>query len=127
MPRIIDRKQTQKILMGLGVPEAHLLLYPRKISNFDFSDEDLNEFDLSGDDLSNSSFICTNLRGADLTEAVFDGADLKYANLVGAIGLTGRQLSKAKNLEHAYLDPGRYADAVAAGYRPKEEGGMPIG
>ncbi len=93
----------------------------------DLAGEGLRQAQLRGVDLAGANLERTRFNGASLVladlrdsychRATFDGADLKGANLEGARRLTPAQLAKARNLEYAYLDPGRYADAVAAGYR----------
>lgn len=57
--------------------------------------------DLSGADLSNVILIGANLRGASLSFANLSGADMRKANLSGA-NLMGAKLIKA-NLSEAYL------------------------
>jgi uncharacterized protein YjbI with pentapeptide repeats len=45
-----------------------------------------------------------NLQGTDLTEAVFDGANLTGVELRSATGLDCERLKRAQNWEKAYRD-----------------------
>lgn len=91
-----------------------------------FRRADLTNADLSNSDLRGTSFLLADLSGADLRyanlsqaelcEADLEGADLYGAMLKEAKSLTPGQLAASKNLEFAYIKPGRFKDAVAAGY-----------
>lgn len=88
-----------------------------------FDESNLASASLESTDLCAASFKETKLAYArldyaNLLETCFEGADLHSASLIGVKNLKPAQLAKAKNLEHAILDAGRFADAVAAGYRP---------
>lgn len=60
---------------------------------------------LKGAYLNNAQLIGTHLEIANLEEAHLEGANLSGAHLEGAQGLTIDQLSKAKTLYKAQLDP----------------------
>jgi calcineurin-like phosphoesterase family protein len=71
---------------------------------------DLREADLRGVDLNGASLRDADLRGidmsgTDLNGTYLGGADLSGANLERVSGLTVEQLSKAKTLSRAELDP----------------------
>jgi len=128
----VNKEETKKKLIEFGVDASYM--DDDNHMPWDLSEEmllgmDLSGADLSGVDLYGANLQGTNLQGADLSnsdlrKAVPSWANLSDANLKGAIlegvgHLTAHQLAQAKNLEYAYLDPGRYADAVAAGYKPE--------
>ncbi|MBI4993065.1 MAG: pentapeptide repeat-containing protein [Candidatus Magasanikbacteria bacterium] len=62
--------------------------------------------DFTGSDLSDTHFVNTDISGANMRSVTLQGAEV-----------TAAQLATTRNLEHAFMDPGRFADAVAAGYK----------
>lgn len=70
------------------------------LTDCNFQGITMTQTDFSGADLTDS-----DLREADLSRAVFSGALLKGADLTGALNLTPEQLSRAKTLYGARLDP----------------------
>ncbi|MDP2692459.1 MAG: pentapeptide repeat-containing protein [bacterium] len=127
----MNRKETKKKLIEIGISPCFLddNMY------WDMSNELLLGIDLSGADLTAVKLQGSNLQDTNLQGVIFKNADLRrahlsWANLLDAdfegatlveVEITTYQLAQAKNLEHAYLDPGRYADAVAYGYKPEKK------
>lgn len=75
-----------------------------------FKGADLRNRDLRGTDMSGILFYKTQLQGANLKDALFDGRYISYANLDGVIGLPSESLAV---LKHSYLvtpnDKGGYS------------------
>ena len=80
----------------------------------------LESTDLSSASFKEANLVCIKLDYANLLDTSFDGADLGRASLIGVKNLRPTQLVNTRNLEYAILDPGRFADAVAAGYKQSE-------
>ena len=66
---------------------------------------DLEEADLRGVDLKRADLEEADFSGADLSGSNLSGAKLRGAKLRGATFLRANQLSKAKTLYQAELDP----------------------
>lgn len=128
---------------AVGYPNGHSLFGERDRRLIDRWREDnpdvvldlaranLEDMYLAGANLAGAKLSFAKLVGVDLYGAILVGANLEDANLkdadlshaymTGVKGLTAHQLAQARNIEHAYLEPGRYADAVAAGYKPADD------
>lgn len=81
------------------------------------SGADLTPSDCYGAIFSKAILRHTCLRSADLTGALFDGADIYKADFRKALGLTPTQVKQALNWEHAYYDP-EFAEQL--GLSPQE-------
>lgn len=106
----IKHTMTHALTNG-GIDEWNELRYEYSHIKLEFCNHDFSGLDLPFRNLSGLNFFGSKFSGTDL-----DGADL-----TGCTGLTAHQLAQARNLEHALLDPNRYADAVAAGYKRANE------
>lgn len=81
-----------------------------KLTGSNFRNSNLTETNLKNSDCKGADFEGTilekaSLQGADLLSAFFEEADLRDANLTGAKNLNIKQLSGAKTLYQAKLDP----------------------
>ena len=126
-----SREETRICLITLcNVPRERLPYNGQwDLSNLDLRGRVFREFDLSaanltGINLSGADLHAANLSDANLCDASLNGANLRQtclfrttlrnADLSSAKGLTTRQLREGFDLIEAILDPGRYADVMAA-------------
>lgn len=101
--------------------DVRLIYAGDKTDDKDFSKTELKGANLAGAnltmaDLTGATLIETNLAWADLAEVNFTEAKLERANLAGAKNLTVDQLSKAKTLYQAELDPELEEELRSKGY-----------
>jgi uncharacterized protein YjbI with pentapeptide repeats len=75
------------------------------LRNSNLTETNLKNSNCKGTDFEGAILEKANLQGADLLSTFFDEADLRDANLTGTINLTIEQLSGAKTLYQAKLDP----------------------
>jgi hypothetical protein len=87
------------------------------LNNVSFGEDNyLNRANLQRSSLVQAYLVGTNLEGADFEGANLWDADLERTNLKGARNLTVDQLSKARTLYHAELDPELEAELRANGF-----------
>jgi uncharacterized protein YjbI with pentapeptide repeats len=103
-----DNPEITPALWGADLEETDLR--GADLKRADLEEADLSGADLSGADISGAKFRGADLSGANLMGADFDRTNLKRtdlegANLKGATFLRANQLSKAKTLYQAELDP----------------------
>ncbi|WP_430379497.1 pentapeptide repeat-containing protein [Streptomyces sp. B1-3] len=93
----------------------HAVLSGAKMAQFDFRDCDFRHADLSGANMSKALFQNCRFSKADL-----GGADLRGADLRGALGLTVNQLSGARTDEETQLPRGLSSVASTGSTSPAE-------
>jgi len=75
------------------------------LRNSNLTEANLKNSSCRGTDFEGAIFVKANLQGADLLSAFFEETDLSNANLTRVKNLTIAQLSGAKTLYQAKLDP----------------------
>src|SRR5215203_1866705 len=89
-----------------GADLSHLDLSGAYLSGADLSDADLSGAKLIDADLSFATISGANMRETYLVETDLSDADLSGANLRDAIGVTDKQLLRAKTLEDTTMPDG---------------------
>ena len=111
-PYLISSKEDDGIrLISAGDKTDDEDFFPTEIKGANLAKANLTSADLTG-----ATLIEANFARADLSEANLTEAKLKRANLKGAKNLTVEQLSKAKTLYKAQLDPELEEELRAKGF-----------